>query len=41
LRYRAQAPLIDGLLKEIGLDPTGAEHVTRSLMAQPDASASA
>jgi len=41
LRYRAQAPLIDGLLKEIGLDPAGAEHVTRSLMSQPDTSASA
>jgi uncharacterized membrane protein YqiK len=41
LRYRAQAPLIDGLLKEIGLDPAGAEHVTRSLMGQPDTSASA
>lgn len=39
LRYRAQAPLIDSLLKEIGLDPTGATHVTRSLLGQPDASA--
>ena len=39
LRYRAQAPLIDGLLKEIGLDPSSAEHVTRSLLSQPGAGA--
>ena len=41
LRYRAQAPLIDGLLREIGLDPSSAEHVTRSLLSQSDANASA
>ena len=39
LRYRAQAPLIDGLLKEIGLDPSSADHVTRSLLSQPGAGA--
>lgn len=39
LRYRAQAPLIDGLLKEIGLDPSSREHVTRSLLSQPDVKA--
>jgi uncharacterized membrane protein YqiK len=41
LRYRAQAPLIDSLLKEIGLDPSGAEHVSRSLLNSPDANAAA
>jgi uncharacterized membrane protein YqiK len=41
LRYRAQAPLIDSLLKEIGLDPAGAEHVSRSLLTQADADAAA
>lgn len=40
LRFRAQAPLIDSLLKEIGID-TGAEQLTRSLLAQPDAGAGA
>jgi uncharacterized membrane protein YqiK len=35
LRYRAQAPLIDQLLQEIGVDVSGAETATRSLLAQP------
>lgn len=34
LRFRAQAPLIDGLLKEIGLEGGGAEQATRALLAQ-------
>jgi uncharacterized membrane protein YqiK len=32
LRFRAQAPLVDSLLKEIGIDASGVEQVTRSLM---------
>lgn len=32
LRFRAQAPLVDNLLKEIGIDASGIEHVTQSLM---------
>ena len=35
LRFRAQAPLVDSLLKEIGIDPSGVEQVTRSLMNPP------
>jgi uncharacterized membrane protein YqiK len=35
LRFRAQAPLVDSLLKEIGIDPSGVEQVTRSLMNAP------
>jgi uncharacterized membrane protein YqiK len=38
LRFRAQAPLVDSLLKEIGIDPSGVEQVTRSLMSGADAS---
>lgn len=34
LRFRAQAPLIDGLLKEVGLDGFGAEQATQALLAQ-------
>lgn len=33
LRYRAQAPLIDSLLKEIGVDPSGVDRMTQSLLA--------
>jgi len=32
LRFRAQAPLVDSLLKEIGIDGSGIEHATQSLM---------
>jgi len=32
LRFRAQAPLVDSLLKEIGIDPSGVESATRSLL---------
>jgi len=32
LRFRAQAPLVDNLLKEIGIDPSGIEQATQSLM---------
>jgi uncharacterized membrane protein YqiK len=32
LRFRAQAPLVDQLLKEIGVDAGSAEQVTRTLM---------
>jgi hypothetical protein len=35
LRFRAQAPLVDSLLKEIGIDGSGIEHVTQSLMSEP------
>jgi uncharacterized membrane protein YqiK len=35
LRYRAQAPLIDSLLREIGIDTGGVEQVTRSLLVPP------
>lgn len=36
LRYRAQAPLIDTLLREIGIDGAGGvEQVTRSLLVPP------
>jgi uncharacterized membrane protein YqiK len=35
LRFRAQAPLIDSLLREIGIDGRGVEQVTRSLLTQP------
>ncbi|MES2057245.1 MAG: flotillin domain-containing protein [Pseudomonadota bacterium] len=31
LRYRAQAPLIDGLMKELGIDGTSLESMTRSV----------
>lgn len=34
LRFRAQAPLIDGLLKEVGLDGVGVEQATQALLAQ-------
>jgi uncharacterized membrane protein YqiK len=37
LRFRAQAPLVDSLLKEIGIDASGVEQVTRSLMSAPGA----
>jgi uncharacterized membrane protein YqiK len=37
LRFRAQAPLVDSLLKEIGIDASGVEQVTRSLMNVADA----
>jgi uncharacterized membrane protein YqiK len=36
LRYRAQAPLIDTLLREVGIEPGGVEHVTRSLVVPPE-----
>ena len=36
LRYRAQAPLIDTLLREVGIEPDGVEHVTRSLVVPPE-----
>lgn len=32
LRFRAQAPLIDSLLREIGVDPAGASHATQALL---------
>jgi uncharacterized membrane protein YqiK len=32
LRFRAQAPLVDSLLKEIGIDAGSAEQMTRTLM---------
>jgi uncharacterized membrane protein YqiK len=32
LRFRAQAPLVDSLLKEIGVTPGSAEQITRNLM---------
>lgn len=34
LRFRAQAPLIDGLLKEIGIDAGGASQIAQSLLGQ-------
>jgi uncharacterized membrane protein YqiK len=34
LRFRAQAPLVDSLLKEIGIDPSGVEKITRHLLDQ-------
>jgi uncharacterized membrane protein YqiK len=37
LRFRAQAPLIDSLLREIGIDAGGAAQATQSLLAQPAA----
>lgn len=40
LRYRAQAPLIDNLLREIGIDPAGAERGALSLLKpSPDGNA--
>jgi uncharacterized membrane protein YqiK len=35
LRYRAQAPLIDGLMKELGIDGSSLEAMTRSVAATP------
>jgi uncharacterized membrane protein YqiK len=40
LRYRAQAPLIDTLLREVGIDPGGVEHATRSLVVPPEGTGS-
>ncbi|MBY0520484.1 MAG: flotillin family protein, partial [Sphingomonas sp.] len=33
LRYRAQAPLIDGLMKELGLDGASLDALTKSVAA--------
>ncbi len=40
LRYRAQAPLIDGLMKELGLDGSSLDTLTKMAAAQPPAIAS-
>jgi uncharacterized membrane protein YqiK len=37
LRFRAQAPLVDNLLKEIGIDGSSIENATKSLMGTPGA----
>ena len=36
LRYRAQAPLLDSLLSELGLDPSTVGGLTKSLDAATD-----
>lgn len=36
LRFRAQAPLIDSLLKEIGVEPSGLPATSPTLLTQPD-----
>ena len=41
LRYRAQAPLLDTLLGELGLDPSTVGGLTQSLAATPDGNAKA
>jgi uncharacterized membrane protein YqiK len=41
LRFRAQAPLVDSLLREIGVDPAGIEQATRSLIQAPGVAGSA
>ena len=41
LRYRAQAPLLDTLLGELGLDPSTVGGLTQSLAATPDGDAKA
>lgn len=32
LRFRAQAPLVDSLLKEIGVDPSSADQISKTLL---------
>lgn len=41
LRFRAQAPLIDSLLKEIGIEAAGVQGVAQSLLLQPERDAQA
>lgn len=36
LRFRAQAPLVDSLLKEIGVDPSSADQISKTLLNSSD-----